>query len=240
MREGCRGGGAGGAEGVVVVEGVAVDQEDRVDLGLGDLVEDVASAAAEADDHDALPAEAAVDGGDAGAGGGGVAVGEGRIVLDFLVRRAGGGSGRGIDSVGVVGDDPGVRGDLRVLVGVAVRGLAGEHEVRLDAVGDRPGLRGGKRQRSTVLIARGGAAEPDAVVGAGDEPVSGDGDGVGEEAVGDGAALGDVRDADDDMAGDEGDVVAVVEEAGEVGVMSEKCGRHRRPSLSLLGRCGRR
>ncbi len=157
--EGVEGGGAGCAEGVVVVEGVAVNQEDRVDLGLGDLVEDVASAAAEADDDDALASEAAVDGGDAGAGGGGVAVGKGAVVVDLLVCRAGGGCGRGVEAVCVVGDDPRVRGDLRVLVGVTVRGLAGQHEVRLYTLGDHPVLRIGKGQGVAVLVARGGVAE---------------------------------------------------------------------------------
>ena len=143
----------------------------------------------------------------------------------------------------MVGDDARVRGDFRVLVGVpGRRRLAGQHEAGLQPVGDYTGLGIGHRELAAVLVAGCRNPSPNQMRWSVPETMRSPGHGnwVGEEAVLNSPRLGHIGNVPDDQVPcllD--DVVPVVEQAGQVGVTSERCGRHRRPFRSSLPRCGR-
>lgn len=212
------------AEGVVIVENIAVEELDRVDPGLRDLVEDVASRAAKPDDPDLLATESSVQRREAGPRRGGVAIHEREIVLDLLPRRPGSRCDRRVYRDGGVRQDSNIRRDLGVLVGVgAALRLAGDHVRRNEVRGDAANFRRGARQRLSVLGKGLLTDEPNPVVsGLVLDSVAAQGDRVGKAPVCHGRPSRDVRDLPhDQVIADDGEVVTVVEQSASRRITNE-------------------
>src|SRR5580692_3243079 len=108
-----------GSERVVVLEGVAVDKDDEVNPGLGDLIENVAAGSTYSDDRDRMAAEHAVQRRETGTSGIGVPVHKRQLIFNDLEGGAGGRGELRLDAFCRAADDARVGADFRDDPGVA-------------------------------------------------------------------------------------------------------------------------